>query len=185
MIKFFRHIRKNLLMENKTGKYFKYAIGEIILVVIGILIALQVNNWNETRKLINDQNTYLGNLKKELLQNDVRLKLRLKQYKDLDNRHIELAGLMNTNPRPITKSKLDTLVHAMIYMPVYNPIKTFANSDKLETINNEELKKLIALWHFELESYNYDTTIIYDLYYNAIYPFLHDNIMLYSKCVRN
>ena len=178
MIKFFRHIRKNLLMENKTGKYFKYAIGEIILVVIGILIALQVNNWNETRKLINDQNTYLGNLRKELLQNDVRLKLRLKQYKDLDNRHIELAGLMNTNPRPITKSKLDTLVHAMIYMPVYNPIKTFANSDKLETINNEELKKLIALWHFELESYNYDTTIIYDLYYNAIYPFLQENYQL-------
>ena len=51
MIKFFRHIRKNLLMENKTSKYFKYAIGEIILVVIGILIALQINNWNEQRKV--------------------------------------------------------------------------------------------------------------------------------------
>ena len=37
-------------MENKTGKYFKYALGEIILVVIGILIALQINNWNEDRK---------------------------------------------------------------------------------------------------------------------------------------
>ena len=50
MIKFFRKIRQNLLMENKTGKYFKYAIGEIILVVIGILIALQINNWNENSK---------------------------------------------------------------------------------------------------------------------------------------
>jgi len=50
MIKFFRKIRQNLVMENKTGKYFKYAIGEIILVVIGILIALQINNWNERRK---------------------------------------------------------------------------------------------------------------------------------------
>jgi hypothetical protein len=47
MIKFFRKIRQNLLMENKTSKYFKYAIGEIVLVVIGILIALQINNWNE------------------------------------------------------------------------------------------------------------------------------------------
>ncbi|WP_424286426.1 DUF6090 family protein, partial [Eudoraea sp.] len=37
-------------MENKTGKYFKYAIGEIVLVVIGILIALQINNWNESSK---------------------------------------------------------------------------------------------------------------------------------------
>ncbi|WP_297798685.1 DUF6090 family protein [uncultured Eudoraea sp.] len=50
MIKFFRKIRQNLLSEGKTGKYFKYAIGEIILVVIGILIALQINNWNENRK---------------------------------------------------------------------------------------------------------------------------------------
>jgi hypothetical protein len=50
MIKFFRKIRQNLLIENKTGKYFKYAVGEIILVVIGILIALQVNNLNEQRK---------------------------------------------------------------------------------------------------------------------------------------
>lgn len=50
MIKFFRHIRQNLIMENKTSKYLKYAIGEIVLVVIGILIALQINNWNEWRK---------------------------------------------------------------------------------------------------------------------------------------
>jgi hypothetical protein len=49
MIKFFRKIRQNLIMENKKSKYFKYSIGEIILVVIGILIALQVNNWNQQR----------------------------------------------------------------------------------------------------------------------------------------
>ena len=53
MIKIFRNIRKSLLNEGKTGKYFRYAIGEIILVVIGILIALQVNNWNNN---INSRN---------------------------------------------------------------------------------------------------------------------------------
>jgi len=51
MIQFFRKIRQNQIMENKTGKYFKYAIGEIVLVVIGILIALQINNWNENNNL--------------------------------------------------------------------------------------------------------------------------------------
>lgn len=50
MIKFFRKIRKNMIKENRTSKYLVYAIGEIVLVVIGILIALQVNNWNEERK---------------------------------------------------------------------------------------------------------------------------------------
>jgi hypothetical protein len=49
MIKFFRKIRYDLMEKNKTGKYFKYAIGEIVLVVIGILIALSINNWNQVR----------------------------------------------------------------------------------------------------------------------------------------
>jgi len=50
MIKFFRNIRQNLLNEGKTSRYLKYAIGEIILGMIGILLALQVNNWNDERK---------------------------------------------------------------------------------------------------------------------------------------
>tara|TARA_R110001632_G_scaffold43376_1_gene109875 strand:+ start:36096 stop:36818 length:723 start_codon:yes stop_codon:yes gene_type:complete len=66
MIKFFRKIRQNLLMENKTSKYFKYAIGEIILVVIGILIALQINNWNEDRKQHQQAIQYLKEFKKDL-----------------------------------------------------------------------------------------------------------------------
>ena len=68
MIKFFRKIRQNLLMENKTGKYLKYAIGEIMLVVIGILIALQINNWNDTRKLQKQETQILNEIKSDLLQ---------------------------------------------------------------------------------------------------------------------
>lgn len=66
MIKLFRNIRQNLLEEGKTSRYFKYAIGEIILVVIGILIALQINNWNENRK---DQNRLLNIY--SLIYNDI------------------------------------------------------------------------------------------------------------------
>ncbi|GAA4809095.1 DUF6090 family protein [Litoribaculum gwangyangense] len=58
MIKFFRKIRQNLLSEGKTGKYLKYALGEIILVVIGILIALQLNDWNDSRKQLKLENEY-------------------------------------------------------------------------------------------------------------------------------
>ena len=65
-MKFFRRIRQNLLSEGKTGKYLKYAIGEILLVVIGILIALQINNWNEGRKRINTEYKLLQNMKKAI-----------------------------------------------------------------------------------------------------------------------
>ena len=58
MIKFFRKIRQNLLTENKFSKYLLYAIGEIILVVIGILIALQLNDWNDSRKQLKLENEY-------------------------------------------------------------------------------------------------------------------------------
>ncbi|MCA0153127.1 DUF6090 family protein [Winogradskyella vincentii] len=63
MIKFFRKIRYDLIEKNKTGKYLNYAIGEIILVVIGILIALQINNWNEERKSNEQIHALLDNLK--------------------------------------------------------------------------------------------------------------------------
>ncbi len=62
MIKFFRKIRQNLLSDGKTGKYLKYALGEILLVVIGILIALQLNNLNEDRKIDNLRKVYYNQL---------------------------------------------------------------------------------------------------------------------------
>ncbi|MCR9290947.1 MAG: DUF6090 family protein [Bacteroidetes bacterium] len=69
MIKFFRKIRKKLLSENKFSKYLIYAIGEIVLVVIGILIALQINNWNEQNKIDKIENTYLTRLSQDLEEN--------------------------------------------------------------------------------------------------------------------
>ena len=84
MIKFFRKIRQKLLSEGKTGKYFKYAIGEIVLVVIGILIALSINNWKENRKketlkneyktaLINDYTKDTIQINARLLRNNLRI----------------------------------------------------------------------------------------------------------------
>ena len=71
MIKFFRRIRQKLLSENKFSKYFLYAIGEIILVVIGILIALQINEWNQEKQNLKLKDTYLIGLKTDA-ENDIR-----------------------------------------------------------------------------------------------------------------
>lgn len=69
MIKFFRKIRLQLVFDNKSGKYIKYAIGEIILIVLGIFIALQLNNWNEARKLKVKELKILNELHSDLIQN--------------------------------------------------------------------------------------------------------------------
>jgi hypothetical protein len=74
MIKFFRKIRYNLLSEKRTGKYLKYALGEIVLVMIGILLALQVNNWNELKKQSNNELQLLNKLKNDISKDINRLK---------------------------------------------------------------------------------------------------------------
>ena len=69
MLRFFRHIRKTLMEQNKVKTYFLYATGEILLVVIGILIALQINNWNEGRKAQVSMNSRINNIESELVDN--------------------------------------------------------------------------------------------------------------------
>jgi len=81
-------------MENKTGKYFKYAIGEIVLVVIGILIALQINNWNENRKLNNKiRGVY------SIIQNDL-----LSDIEIIDEVLLSTAGKDSIFKKIITKN---------------------------------------------------------------------------------
>ena len=79
MIKLFRKIRYDLMNQNKTTKYFKYAIGEIVLVVIGILIALQINNWNENQKRKTLEIKHLKELKSDIIETlkDVKTDVRL------------------------------------------------------------------------------------------------------------
>lgn len=71
MLKFFRRIRQSLLAENKFRKYLLYALGEILLVVIGILIALQINNWNEERKEQKLGVVVLHDIQDNILRNNV------------------------------------------------------------------------------------------------------------------
>lgn len=66
MLKFFRKIRQQLLAQNRFNKYLIYAVGEIVLVVVGILIALSINNWNEEKKLRKLERTYLTGILDDL-----------------------------------------------------------------------------------------------------------------------
>ena len=92
MIKFFRKIRYDLMEKNKTGKYLKYAIGEILLVMIGILLALQVNNWNTINNDHKRADNFLFGMKEDLVKDTLQLNnivlvtsKRLAYYKQIDN----------------------------------------------------------------------------------------------------
>ena len=97
MIKFFRKIRLNLLSAGKTGKYMKYAIGEIVLVVIGILIALSINNWNEERKNEKELIEFLKSLKQEL-------EIDIESYAERHSEYLEINADIETSLRLIETS---------------------------------------------------------------------------------
>ena len=100
MIQFFRTIRKNLLNEGKTSNYLKYAVGEVILVVIGILIALQINNWSEGRKNNKARIYYTHALIADLQKDSLILSFEHKQIREsldiLDNLSIRLSNTFST-----------------------------------------------------------------------------------------
>ena len=112
MIKFFRKIRQNLLMENKTGKYFKYAIGEIVLVVIGILIALQVNNWNQNRIAQNEEKEVITKLHNDFKENKKALKEFLNEVDNQMNAQETIMNLIGASKEELSKHNLDlSLIH--------------------------------------------------------------------------
>ena len=83
MLRFFRRLRQNLLPENKFSKYLLYAVGEVLLVVIGILLALQVNTWNEERVEKAEEQAILRQLKTEFTLNLAQLDDKIKAKKAL------------------------------------------------------------------------------------------------------
>ena len=137
MIKFFRKIRQNLLMENKTGKYFKYAIGEIVLVVIGILIALQINNWNQNRLKKIQVNTYLESITTDL-KSDISL---YQRSIDIYEKHIKNISqvLSNNEYKQLKVDSIYTLITRtwgtnLIKTQTYEKIKSTGLQDILGTV---------------------------------------------------
>ncbi len=157
MIKFFRKIRQNLLMENKTGRYFKYAIGEIILVVIGILIALSINNWNEQRK----DNLTEKELLRGLLIDFSETKSRLKETINLQNTAFSygkrLLLLYESNRLHEKKDSIAAFVGfgALSWWraePVTGTYDAMVSTGNIGLLKNKELRRDLAKFDAELKN---------------------------------
>ena len=130
MIKFFRKIRQRLLTENKFSKYLLYAVGEILLVVIGILIALQINNWNENKKIESKRQDYYLQLLDDLNKDKVDSKQTIKKF---DNYLKELEVYTNTF---YTEELTPIQVYDEISkLPVLSTLLTY-NTSTIESLHN-------------------------------------------------
>lgn len=145
MIKFFRKIRRQLLENGKTGRYLKYAIGEIILVVIGILIALSLNNWNQNRLLKKEETKLLQGLHAELSENLVKFDI---NYQNQLRRDSIIKRLLDPKIVEAPFETLDSLIYFHGWNFKFNPSTGIYNSvissGKIDLISNDSLKIAIS-----------------------------------------
>lgn len=133
MIKFFRTIRQSLISEGKPVKYLKYAIGEIVLVVIGILIALQINNWNEERKSKIEFRQSMLALAEEIKSDTIAIQHHINSMKNQSKATGLLIPIMESEKREIK----DSLEFIKAFMELSN-----ASSVDINTELWDEIKKL-------------------------------------------
>lgn len=179
MIGFFRKIRQKLLFGNKLGKYLLYAIGEILLVVIGILIALQINNQNDLRKDRIKELHYLENIKTDL---NINL-LEMDRYLDIRTEYIAAASriIEHFEGKPITDFTAFNADGVNIYSwqkfdQNNNTFQELVNSGNLALLSNEAIKKslldiesLYKKMKSEEDHYRFDSEhVIYEPLYELM-----------------
>lgn len=146
MITFFRNIRQKLAAQNKVMAYLRYAIGEILLVVVGILIAVQINNWNENRKGSIVEIKYLKNLKHDLQSDSTDLvyykKIRQGQA-NATHELIKYAKSKNVDDVYKLDSLYTTIALWWEFVPNNNTFAELRSSGNLKLIRNDSIKNLL------------------------------------------
>jgi len=144
MIKFFRKIRQKLLQQNKVGSYFQYAIGEIFLVVVGILIALSINNWNEARKHKITELAFVKSLVKDLNEDLIALESTI-EYNDI--KVSRLDSLLKYAGTDINAMENQNQLYSLLRRSLFNR-RSFQNQNrtllKLSALDTEVIRTHVA-----------------------------------------
>jgi hypothetical protein len=152
MIPFFRKIRKTLADDNKPIKYLRYAIGEIVLVVIGILIALQINTWNENRKERFIEQKILLSLNNDLETDISNMKSMISNDSTLNQTNIKLIKLLKDSLAEYNSS-YDKMLGNINRYDLFYPQKMGYEALKsrgLEILRNDNLKsQIVNLYDFQ------------------------------------
>jgi hypothetical protein len=180
MIKFFRHIRQRLVNQNRFSKYLLYAIGEIVLVVIGILIALQINNWNTNRAIQKEELKILKGLAEEFGQN-------LANFDSIYTYHLRRKTSIERVMAPdIQALSTDSLALLQKYIGnnyTFNPYQgihnAVINSGKIELISNDSLKQKISKFQDLLSDYQEEEMYTMGFVKDNMYPFILEHRTLH------
>lgn len=156
MIKFFRKIRLRTLTESKFGKYLLYSIGEIILVVIGILIALSINNWNDLKKNKVIEQQLLTSLLEEFQANLKILDSTIQANEKIYEKSIRIGEFTGPSIMSVPEKDLSLLMvgafkHESRFVPNLGTMNEINNSGKLSLIADPGLRKAISEWQSQLE----------------------------------
>ena len=158
MIKFFRKIRQNMINENKVSKYMLYAIGEIVLVVIGILIALSINNWNEKNK--NKKTEYT--LYQEIFSDLEKDEIKLEGLRVFFNNRIEQAGWLLRKVRnpdiPLDNIEIGKHIDPLYFGPLYvgytSSFDAAKSSGAFASFENKTILKTLNQYYADFEELN-------------------------------
>ncbi len=168
MIKFFRKIRQNLLRDNKIGDYLKYAVGEIVLVVIGILIALSINNWNESRKNDLEQALLVKNIIEDLRLDFIHINKSSEQVSNQMNLIDDLISKIFDEKKKINYDSIGLIR----FSSDFRPISQRNHSESVSTLEDDFIRELIQDY-FLKEDQVTDIFIEYvDIVHNKIRPYL-------------
>jgi hypothetical protein len=186
MINFFRRIRKKMADNNKPMMYMRYAIGEIVLVVIGILIALQINNWNEVRKDRATEQELLKSLKIDFSETKTRLKETMKLQNTVISHSTRLLTLFETDHLLDKKDSIPEFVlfGALSWWraePVTGTFDAMVSTGNIDLLKNKKLRRYLSEFDAEIKSgfedHEYSIDLLTQLTIEqSAYPFnlLHD-----------
>jgi hypothetical protein len=155
MLFLLRKIRQKLMKENKLTSYLLYAMGEIVLVVIGIIIAVQINTWNDARLNHRKERVILKDLYQEFQINKTKLDETIRHHQSLAEATSKIMSLMGESEAVLSQHNLDSLIYLSLDYTDFNAsqsvIMELISSGKLNLISSDELRALIFEWVSEMD----------------------------------
>ena len=167
------------MSENRLGKYLLYAIGEIVLVMIGILLALQVSNWNQQRIASNKEMVLLSELHQEFVENKAQFELVMDKHEEAMDACDKWISLFPINIELVNLDSLPSRASGLHRRWTFNPsqgiINSLVSTSSFELISDRELRQLLVSWNDVLEDFQEEELSSRKFVIEELNPFMNEH----------